>query len=125
MKIIVNILSFFIALPFLAFFVAYFISKRIKKDKKQAMNIAINITTFCLFLSVSVMFQVIGNYKSGTFVTILLLLLIFAGLMLLQWKVKNDIDLPKGIYNAFRLWFVVLCVCYVVLFFSSIINAIK
>ena len=120
-----KILSFFIALPFLAFSAAFFISKGIKKDKKQAMNIAINVTTFCLFVSVSVMFQVIGKFKSGTFVTILLLLLIFAVLMLLQWKVKNDIDPPKAVRNAFRLWFIVLSVCYVVLFFSSIISAIK
>lgn len=123
MEIIVYVFSVFIALPFLAFIVANLLAKKYMPDTQKARSIAINITTFCLFISVSVLFQVVANMKSGIFITILIWGAFFAFLVLLQWKFKTQIDIEKALKGSLRLWFIALWVFYIVLFIIGISNA--
>lgn len=123
MEIIVYVFSIFIALPFLAFFAAYFLGKKYIPDIQKAKSIAINITTFCLFISVSVLFQVVGDLKSGVFITFLIWAIIFSILVLLQWKLKNQVDIEKSLKGSLRLWFIALWVCYIALFIIGITKA--
>ncbi len=123
MKFIVNIIAFFVALPFLAFIVTYIASHWFYKDKKKAIDLAINVTTFCLFISVSIMLQVISELSSGTFITVLIFLILFGGLAFLQSKLKQSLDLAKALKSALRLWFLILAVLYVILFITGIIKS--
>ncbi|OEF96085.1 DUF3397 family protein [Desulfuribacillus alkaliarsenatis] len=122
MEFIISFLTFFISLPFLAFAVVYFLIKWLHKDKKKASSTAITVTTFCLFLSVTVMFKEIANFNTGIFIPILLLIIFIIAIVGLQWNVKGNIDINKALKGSFRLWFIALAVCYLLLFILGIIR---
>ncbi|OEH84699.1 hypothetical protein BHU72_07625 [Desulfuribacillus stibiiarsenatis] len=120
MEFLAKIFAFILTLPFLAFFLGYNISKWFYQDNKKAFDIAIHVTTFSLFVSVSVMFQVVGYLQSGVFITLIIWITFLAVLIYLQWKLKNQIDIHKSLKGSLRLWFLVLCICYVALFIIGV-----
>jgi hypothetical protein len=123
MKLFVDLISFFIALPFLAFVASYYLIKLSPKYRERAFNIAINTTTICLFISVSVMFQSIVKLKSGVLITLLILFLLMAILTFLQWNLKRSININKIVKGSFKLWFIFLIISYIFLFFIGIIKS--
>jgi len=123
MKLFVNLISFFIALPFLSFVATYYSIKLSSKYREKAFDIAINIMTVCLFISVNVMLQSIINMKSGVSITLTILFLLLAILSFLQWYFKRSININKIIKGSFKIWFIILIISYIFLFFIGIIKS--
>lgn len=121
---LINIYAFLSITPFIPFLGAWFISYFVWKDKKKAIGLAMDITTFFLVGSVSVMLNEVFNITYG-FWLILLFLLMGGGLIgNVQNKKYESVDFKRLIKVIWRIAFLLLTVMYILLLISGIIKHI-
>lgn len=107
--------------PIIPFVLIYLFVYLRKKDKKQAMRLAMDVTTLFLVFSVSALFNILFQSKFG-FYLILLLLLITAGLIGgAQNRWKGHVDGKRLFRAVWRLAFVTTSISYIIFTFSLII----
>ncbi|WP_422660360.1 DUF3397 domain-containing protein [Paenibacillus sp. EC2-1] len=107
--------------PIIPFVLIYLFVYLRKKDKKQAMRLAMDVTTLFLVFSVSALFNNLFQSKFG-FYLILLLLLITAGLIGgAQNRWKGQVDGKRLFRAVWRLAFVTTSISYIIFTFSLII----
>lgn len=107
--------------PIIPFVLIYLFVYLQKKDKKQAMRLAMDVTTLFLVFSVSALFNILFQSKFG-FYLILLLLLITAGLIGgAQNRWKGQVDGKRLFRAVWRLAFVTTSISYIIFTFSLII----
>lgn len=107
--------------PIIPFVLIYLFVYLRKKDKKQAMRLAMDVTTLFLVFSVSALFNILFQSKFG-FYLILLLLLITAGLIGgAQNRWKGQVDGKRLFRAVWRLAFVTTSISYIIFTFSLII----
>ncbi|MNN61975.1 hypothetical protein D3C76_1338850 [compost metagenome] len=112
-------------IPVVPFLLVYFISNYMKKDKKRAIALAMDVTTVFLILSVSALFNNVFGSGFG-FYLILLILLIACGLIGgAQNRLKGKVDIRRMIRAVWRLTFAGTGIAYVVLFLISFITYIS
>jgi len=121
-RILAGIVTVPIFVPFVVFILVYFYSGWKRKTKRDAVTMAVNITTFFLITAVIMMYGLIKDEGSASaFWWVLLFFLIIGGaLAFLQVKVRGQIDLPKVFRASWRLAFLFFTVAYVVLLFSGV-----
>lgn len=108
-------------IPFAVFVVIYFILIWKQKSRKDALTLAVNVTTFFLIAAVAIMHGFIREEKSMAAIWWILIffLLTGGGVSFLQYKVKGEINPEKLIRAVWRLAFVFFTVAYFILFVSS------
>jgi hypothetical protein len=112
-------------LPFLSFCLIWIVFFFVYKDKKRALRMSIDITTFLLIGAVSGMIDATFASQFGGFWMILLFFLILAGLLgNAQNRLKGQINVKKLVRAVWRLGFVALGSLYVILLFAGIIKYI-
>lgn len=118
---IFHTLSLFPPIPFL---IVYFVVLYRNKNRKQAMELAMDVTTFFLLFSVSALFNNTFQNKFG-FYLILLLLLIAAGLIgSAQNRWKGKVNGKRLVRAVWRLGFVSMALGYIVLTFFGMVSYI-
>lgn len=116
-----DFLVFMSVVPIIPFVLVYFIVYLRKKDKKQALRLAMDVTTLFLVISVSALFNIIFQTQFG-FYLILLLLLITAGLIgSAQNRWKGQVDSKRLLRAVWRLAFVTTSISYIIFTFSLIV----
>lgn len=111
-------------MPVIPFLLVYFIANYIKRDKKAAVKLAMDVTTLFLILSVSALFNNVFSSNFG-FYLILLVLLIGIGLIGgAQNRIKGKVDTRKLFRVVWRLTFAATGIAYVLLFLISFITYI-
>jgi len=101
--------------PFAVFVVLWGILYGVTRDKKRATRTSMDITVLLLIGSVSMMIKQIFGTNFG-FWFILLVFLVAAGLIgNLQNRVKGAINPVKMMKVLFRMGFMLLSVCYILL----------
>jgi len=119
-----NLLFWLIVVPFIPFFLVYFIVIRKGNSRKQAIELAMDVTTFFLIFSVSALFNIIFQSKFG-FYLILLLLLIAAGLIgSAQNRWKGRVNGKRLVRAVWRLGFVALSAGYLLFTFFGLLTYI-
>lgn len=124
MSIILSSVGALSVLPFIPFFLVYFVAIYMKKEKKTAIKLAMDVTTVFLILSVSALFNNVFGSKFG-FYLILLILLIAVGLIGgAQNRMKGKVDVRRLMRAVWRLTFAGTGLAYVLLFLISIFTYI-
>ncbi|WP_334071915.1 MULTISPECIES: DUF3397 domain-containing protein [Paenibacillus] len=120
MSILLSSVGVLSVMPFIPFLLVYFIANYMKKDKKAAIKLAMDVTTVFLILSVSALFNNVFGSKFG-FYLILLILLIAVGLIGgAQNRMKGKVDVRRLLRAVWRLTFAGTGLAYVLLFLISI-----
>jgi hypothetical protein len=110
--------------PIIPFGLIYFIHYQVKRDKKAALKLAMDVTTLFLILSVSALFNNVFHSTFG-FYLILLILLVVGGLIGgAQTRLKGKVDGRKLLRVVWRLAFAATGLAYVLLFLISFITYI-
>lgn len=111
-------------MPFIPFLATYFVARYMKKDKKTAIKLAMDVTTLFLILAVSALFNLVFSSNFG-FYLILLILLIALGLIGgAQNRLKGKVDVKRLVRAVWRLAFAGTGIAYVLLFLISFITYI-
>ncbi|GGJ19627.1 DUF3397 domain-containing protein [Paenibacillus hunanensis] len=110
--------------PFIPFVAAYLIAILRKKTKKQAVAIAMDVTTPFLYISVAALFNTIFNSKLGFYIFLLILLLALGLIGSAQNRLKGKVDFQRLFRAVWRLSFFFLSLGYIVLLIIAILQYI-
>ncbi|WMT42428.1 DUF3397 domain-containing protein [Paenibacillus sp. D2_2] len=125
MNVLLGPVFIFTIMPIIPFFLVYFVCVFLKKERKASLLLAMDVTTFFLILSVSVLFNNVFNSKFG-FYLILLILLIVVGLIGgAQNRLKGKVDVNRMLRAVWRLAFAGAGIVYIVLFLISFFTYIS
>lgn len=119
MDVLLGPVFIFTILPIIPFFLVYLISIFLKKEKRASLLLAMDVTTFFLILSVSILFNNVFHSQFG-FYLILLILLIVVGLIGgAQNRLKGKVDVSRMLRAVWRLAFAGAGIVYIILFLIS------
>ena len=103
-----------ITVPMIGYLAVFIISKQITGNHRRSVNLAIDFSTFLLVLSVH--FLIITIWEKSFLWLILLVLFGLAALfVLIHWKYKEEIVLPKVFKGFWRFNFLLFFSAYVIL----------
>lgn len=116
-------LAFFIIAPFMVTAIVYFISLKLGIHPVRAFHKAINYSTVVYMISVSMMLKAIfGSYYLAASLTFILLILVT--IVIIQWKIHNEILFPKMIKLFWRVSFLIYFMLYVIFIIIGILQRI-
>ncbi|MNW25288.1 hypothetical protein D3C74_20270 [compost metagenome] len=99
-------------LPFFPFLIVYFTVYALKKDKKQALLIAFDITTVFLVVSVAALFNNIFNSSFGFYLILLLLIIMMGFIGGAQNRLKGEVNWTRLFRAVWRITFIGTSICY-------------
>lgn len=111
-----NLFAFVVTLPFVGFLLLYVGFYLYFENRRSAIRWSMDITTFFLILSVSIMYYKIFSSSFGFWLIFLLFLVLLGLIGGLQNQIRGTIHLAKMLRGAWRLGFVFLAFGYVLLF---------
>lgn len=125
MNVLLGPVFIFTILPIIPFFLVYLISIFLKKEKRASLLLAMDVTTFFLILSVSILFNNVFHSQFG-FYLILLILLIVVGLIGgAQNRLKGKVNVNRMLRAVWRLAFAGAGIVYIILFLISFFTYIS
>ncbi|WP_025028056.1 DUF3397 family protein [Caldalkalibacillus mannanilyticus] len=120
-----NLFALFTIFPILSAIIIYALVFLVTKDKKNALEWSINITTVLLLISVNMSIQLLWDL-SLFWLILLIILLIIGGLTFLQFSVYNQLHYARLARGVIRLTFVLFLPIYLVLMLWVVLeSAIK
>lgn len=114
-QFLADIFALFATLPFISFLIIYFIAFFRTKSKKESIRWAIHITMLFLLFTVSGMMKSITGSTAGFWWVVILLLLFTGGILFLQWKVRQQIQLVRALRSMWIIGFFIFSIMYIVL----------
>ncbi|MNI05762.1 hypothetical protein D3C73_587240 [compost metagenome] len=112
-------------IPVVPFLIVYFIGVGLRKEKRNTLLLAMDITTLFLFFSVSALFNTIFKMDFG-FYLILLIVLISAGLIGgAQNRLKGNVDGKRLFRAVWRLSFFFMGTMYVLFMVVGLVHYIS
>lgn len=103
-----------ITVPMIGYIAVFIISKQITGNHRRSVNLAIDLSTFLLVLSVHFLIITIWD-KSFLWLILLVLFGLAALFVLIHWKYKEEIVLPKVFKGFWRFNFLLFFSAYVIL----------
>lgn len=100
-------------LPFFPFFLVYWGMYVWKKEKRNAMRMAMDVTTFFLVFSVSALFNLTFDSNFGFYLTLLLILLALGFIGGAQNRLKGKVDGGRMFRAVWRMAFIIMSFGYV------------
>lgn len=100
-------------LPFFPFFLVYWGMYAWKKDKRTALRMAMDVTTFFLVFSVSALFNLTFESNFGFYLTLLLILLALGFIGGAQNRLKGKVDGGRMFRAVWRMAFIIMSFGYV------------
>jgi hypothetical protein len=111
-ELLSSLAALFITLPALLYFIIFIPLKIVTKNKRKAMNAAVNVTTFSLIFSIH--FLILAIWNQSLFWVIALFMLITAvSFTILYWRIREEIIYPKVFLGYWRLNFLLFSVIYI------------
>ncbi|HSI66780.1 MAG TPA: DUF3397 family protein [Planococcus sp. (in: firmicutes)] len=121
MIILQTVATIFIFAPFIAFFGIILLTRR--KLKRKSIGLAADLTTFLLLFSVPVSIETVWGYSiAGILYSLAVLLAIL--LLIIEWKSSKEIEVLKYIQKTWRIYFLVFCTAYVMVWLSGLTQAL-
>ncbi|MDT9719866.1 DUF3397 domain-containing protein [Paenibacillus sp. ClWae2A] len=100
-------------LPFFPFFLVYWGMYLWKKEKRNAMRMAMDVTTFFLVFSVSALFNLTFDSNFGFYLTLLLILLALGFIGGAQNRLKGKVDGGRMFRAVWRMAFIIMSFGYI------------
>lgn len=119
-----NIAAAFITIPILGYIIIFVVSKQITKKHRRAVQNAIDGSTFLFIISVHFLIMAIWEI-SLLWMILLLVMFIGVGVVLLHWKVKEEIDYKRVFRGFLRFNFLVFFSLYSILLMIGIVQSIS
>lgn len=118
-----NLAAAFVTLPLLGYILIFVISKQITKKHRRAVHIALDGSTLLFIISVHYLIMTIWKIS---LLWVILLIIISVGVIvvLLHWKVKEEIDYQKVFRGFWRFNFLIFFSAYMVLIIIGIIQSV-
>jgi hypothetical protein len=117
-----SIITIFLTVPLLGFFIIYMANKLITKNSRKSFHKALDYSTILFILAVHFLLITIWN-KSFFWLIILLLILIAMVFVLIHWKVKGEIIFSKVFKGFWRFNFLVFFLAYLSLTLFGIMRS--
>ncbi|MBY0144583.1 DUF3397 domain-containing protein [Neobacillus niacini] len=116
-----SIITIFLTVPLLGFITIFIINKLITKNARKSFHKALDYSTILFIMAVH--FLVITIWGKSLFWLILLVLIIIAMVfVLIHWKIKGEIILPKVFKGFWRFNFLIFFIAYVSLTLFGILH---
>jgi hypothetical protein len=117
-----SIITIFLTVPLLGFFIIYVLNKLITKNTRKSFHKALDYSTI-LFI-VAVHFLLITIWDRSFFGLILLLLLVIAMIfVVIHWKIKGEIIFTKVFKGFWRFNFLIFFLAYISLTVFGILRS--
>jgi hypothetical protein len=117
-----SIITIFLTVPLLGFFIIYLLNKLITKNTRKSFHKALDYSTI-LFI-VAVHFLLITIWGRSFFGLILLLLLVIAMIfVVIHWKIKGEIIFTKVFKGFWRFNFLIFFLAYISLTVFGILRS--
>jgi hypothetical protein len=117
-----SIITIFLTVPLLGFFIIYVLNKLITKNTRKSFHKALDYSTI-LFI-VAVHFLLITIWGRSFFGLILLLLLVIAMIfVVIHWKIKGEIIFTKVFKGFWRFNFLIFFLAYISLTVFGILRS--
>jgi Protein of unknown function (DUF3397) len=117
-----SIITIFLTVPLLGFITIFIINKLITKNARKSFHKALDYSTILFIMAVH--FLVITIWGKSLFWLILLVLIIIAMVfVLMHWKIKGEIILPKVFKGFWRFNFLIFFIAYVSLTLFGILRS--
>jgi len=114
------IISTFLLLPYLVFLLMFYTVYKLTKKPKRAFGVAADITTFFLFLAVPIAIEALFEVKTMIYF-FCFAILISVIITIQDWKTKKEIELVPLLRKIWRFLFLLLSVCYIIVFCIGLI----
>lgn len=108
-----------ITVPMIGYLTVFIISKQITGNHRRSVNVALDFSTFLLVLSVHFLIITIWH-KSFLWLIMIILFGLAALFVLIHWRYKEEILLPKVLKGFWRLNFLLFFSAYIVLVFYGL-----
>jgi hypothetical protein len=117
-----SIITIFLTVPLLGFFIIYVLNKLITKNTRKSFHKALDYSTI-LFI-VAVHFLLITIWGKSFFGLILLILLVIAMIfVVIHWKIKGEIIFTKVFKGFWRFNFLIFFLAYISLTVFGILRS--
>ncbi|MFS0778746.1 DUF3397 domain-containing protein [Neobacillus sp. 3P2-tot-E-2] len=117
-----SIITIFLTVPLLGFFIIYVLNKLITKNTRRSFHKALDYSTI-LFI-VAVHFLLITIWGKSFFGLILLILLVIAMIfVVIHWKIKGEIIFTKVFKGFWRFNFLIFFLAYISLTVFGILRS--
>jgi Protein of unknown function (DUF3397) len=117
-----SIITIFLTVPLLGFFIIYVLNKLITKNTRKSFHNALDFSTI-LFI-VAVHFLLITIWGKSFFGLILLILLVIAMIfVVIHWKIKGEIIFTKVFKGFWRFNFLIFFFAYISLTVFGILRS--
>ena len=114
------IISTFLLLPYLVFLLMFYTVYKLTKKPKRAFGVAADITTFFLLLAVPIAIEALFEVKTMIYF-FCFAILISVIITIQDWKTKKEIELVPLLRKIWRFLFLLLSVCYIIVFCIGLI----
>ncbi|WP_438351635.1 DUF3397 domain-containing protein [Paenibacillus sp. FA6] len=112
MGLLSNSFIIFSILPFFPFLLVYFSHLKWKNNKRNALLVAMDVTTVFLIISVSALFNNIFTSRSGFYLILLFLLLAVGMIGGAQNRIKGKVDVTRMVRAVWRMAFIIMMCSY-------------
>ncbi|MDX5476191.1 MAG: DUF3397 domain-containing protein [Bacillaceae bacterium] len=119
--ILASLFATLVTLPLLTMIVIYFISRKITRSNKKSFHYAIDFSTVFFILSVHYLIVTIWD-KSFFLILTSILLLIGIFIVIVQYKVREELDFTRVAKGFWRINFLLFFVAYFCLSLYGIIK---
>jgi hypothetical protein len=119
---ITSIITIFLTVPLLGFFIVFTINKLITKNSRKSFHKALDYSTILFILAVH--FLIITIWEKSYFGLIILLLLMIAMFFVfIHWKIKGEIIFTKVFKGFWRFNFLIFFIAYLSLTIFGILRS--
>ena len=124
MELVVSgLMATLVTLPIISYVVFFIVAKQLTKNHRRAVRIAMDLSTVFFIFSVHYLIIAIWN-KHLFWLVMLFILTIACSVVLVHYKVNQEINFEKVLKGFWRLNFVCFFCMYFLLFFVGIITRI-
>lgn len=124
LEFISNVAAAFVTIPILAYILIFIISKQITKKHRRAVQIALDGSTILFIISVHYLIMAIWKI-SLLWMILLLIMFIGIGVVLLHWKIKEEIDYTHVFRGFWRFNFLIFFSLYTILIIIGIVQSVS
>jgi hypothetical protein len=116
-----SIITIFLTVPLLGFITIFIVNKLITKNARKSFHKALDYSTILFIMAVHFLVTTIWG-KSLFWLILLVLIIIAMVFVLIHWKIKGEIILPKVFKGFWRFNFLIFFIAYVSLTLFGILH---
>lgn len=118
-----SLIATLVTIPLLGYLAVFVISKQITKKHKKSVHIALDVSTFLFILAVHYLIIIIWD-KSYLWMIILSLLITAVCFIIIQWRIKQEINMRVLFKGFWRFNFLLYLTAYIILMIIGLVQRV-